>query len=81
MTGKGILEDIARMEIESEKIVNCYCMFTEEFSGEVHLSDEHQDHRWISKSNVRETDWHRDAAYIIPVIEHLEEYMEEKKNY
>lgn len=74
-------EDLVRMEVEAEKTVNCYCLFTDEFSGEVQLSDEHQDHLWISKSNVREVEWHRDAAYIIPVIEHLEEYLEKDKSY
>ncbi|QGA80293.1 NUDIX hydrolase [Candidatus Nanohalobium constans] len=70
------LENVVRMEIEADETVNCFVLYTDSFSGEVELSEEHQDYRWISRDEAREVDWHRDAGYIIPVVENLEYYLE-----
>ncbi|MFB6208594.1 MAG: NUDIX hydrolase [Candidatus Nanohaloarchaea archaeon] len=75
------LEDLVRLEIEHEQVLECFVMFCDEISGEIELSDEHQDFRWIEKGEARELDWHRDASYIIPVIEFLEDYRQSDKNY
>jgi 8-oxo-dGTP diphosphatase len=75
-------EDLVRIELEDgEDKVNCYVVFTEDFSGEVELSDEHQDSRWITREEALHLDWHRNAEYILPVIEYLEEYLEGERNY
>jgi 8-oxo-dGTP diphosphatase len=72
-------QDLVRLEIESgEETVECYVVYTEEFSGEVRLSDEHQEYRWISRNEATELEWHRDASYIIPVIRYLERYLKKK---
>jgi 8-oxo-dGTP diphosphatase len=75
-------EDLVRIEIEDkEEKVNCYVVFTDDFSGEVELSDEHQDSKWILRQEALDLDWHRNAEYILPVIEYLEEYREGERNY
>jgi 8-oxo-dGTP diphosphatase len=72
------VEDLIRLEIEDEKLINCYVMYTEEFSGEVNIDQEHQDFQWVSREDAIELDWHRDASYILPVIQNLEVYRDEK---
>lgn len=74
-------EDLVRLELEDDRIVNCYVLFTDTFSGEIQISDEHQDFRWIDREEALELDWHRNAAYILPVIEFLEEYRNNEKDY
>ena len=72
-------EDLVRLEIEdSNTLVNCFVLFTDEFTGQLSLSEEHQDFRWVDREEALELDWHRNAAYILPVIEYLDEYREEK---
>lgn len=74
-------EDLVRLEIEDDELINCYVLFADEFSGEIQLSEEHQDYRWVSKEEALELDWHRNAAYILPVIECLENYRDGSKDY
>ncbi len=71
-------EDLVRLEIEDDELINCYVVLTEDFSGTLELGEEHQEFRWIGEDEARELEWHRNAAYIIPVIQYLEEYREEK---
>lgn len=75
----GNLTDVVRTEIEepqSEKpVVNCWIVLTNDFSGEIELSEEHQNLRWVSGKEFMEIDWHRDAGYAIPAIYHLEKYV------
>lgn len=71
-------EDLVRIELESGgEAVDCYVLYTEAEGG-VELSDEHQDFRWVAPEEAEELEWHRDAAYILPVIEYLDEYREGK---
>lgn len=73
-------EDLVRLELDDgENIVDCYVLYTENFSGEIELSGEHKDFRWIRPEESGDLDWHRDASYIIPVIEYLEKYRGEKE--
>ncbi len=74
-------EDLVWLEIEDDELVNCYVMYAQDFSGKVELSEEHQEHRWIDPEEARELDWHRDSAYIIPVIEFLDKYRETENSY
>ena len=75
----GDMEDLVRLEIENKKTIECFVMLADDFSGQVELSEEHQDFKWIAREEALNLDWHRNAAYILPVIEYLEEYKEEKK--
>jgi 8-oxo-dGTP diphosphatase len=68
-------EDLVRLEIEDDELLNCYVLLSEDFSGTLELDEEHQDFRWIGKEEARELDWHRDAAYILPVIQYLDYYL------
>jgi 8-oxo-dGTP diphosphatase len=75
------LQDLVRLEIEDEQLVECFVLLTDSYSGEVEIDEEHQDYRWVSKDEALELEWHKNAAYIVPVIEYLEEYTESDKNY
>jgi 8-oxo-dGTP diphosphatase len=73
------LEDLVRLELEDEDtLVNCYVLYSDDYKGEIKLSEEHQSFRWADKNEALEMDWHRNSAYILPVIEYLEEYREDK---
>lgn len=73
------LRDVVRLEVEEfseeKPIVNCWILHTESFSGEIELSDEHQDYRWVAAEEFISMDWHRDAGYEIPVMKHVEKYL------
>lgn len=75
------VEDLVRLEIEDEKLVNCYVMYADGFSGDVSIDQEHQDFQWVSREEAIKLDWHRDASYIIPVIRYLEAYRDSEKDY
>lgn len=76
------LEDLVRIEIEDDREkVNCYVMFTQRFSGDLKLSEEHQEWKWINKNEALNLDWHRNAEYILPVIDYLDEYRNGERNY
>lgn len=73
------LENLVRLEIEdNQTLVNCYVLYTDSFSGNIKLSEEHQSYKWVDTEEALELDWHRNAAYIVPVIEYLDEYLDEK---
>ncbi|MBC5793302.1 MAG: NUDIX domain-containing protein [Nanohaloarchaea archaeon] len=73
------LKGFMRMEIEHINTVKCYILFTESFSGEVELSKEHTEFRWIEPKEFRGLEWHRDAGYGIAAIENLDLLL--RKNY
>lgn len=75
------LNDLVRLELEDDETVECLVMFTDSFNGELKLEDEHQEYKWIDREEALELEWHRNAAYIIPVIKYLEDYLESEKNY
>jgi len=74
------LVDVVSVEVGEFKPdkpdVNCWILYSDSFSGEVQLSDEHQDYKWVKTEDFKDMDWHRDAGYAIPAIEHLEEYLD-----
>ncbi|MFB6099860.1 MAG: NUDIX hydrolase [Candidatus Nanohalobium sp.] len=72
--------DLVRLEIEDDETVNCFVMFNNSFSGEIELEEEHQEYRWIDSKEALELNWHRNAAYILPVIEYLSDYLESEKD-
>ena len=75
------LKDVVRVEVESERTVNCFIIHSSGFEGEVELSEEHQDYRWVSPEEFRKMDWHRDAGYGLPPMVYLEEYLERNPGY
>ena len=81
LTLKNLL-DVVRVEVgefDSDKPdVNCWILYSESFSGEVRLSEEHQNYKWVSSEEFKNMDWHRDAGYAIPAMEFLDEYLEKK---
>jgi len=73
-------QEIVRTEVEepiSDKpVVNCWILYTDKYSGSIELSDEHQDFEWVSAEEFLTINWHRDAGYAIPVMKHLNEYLD-----
>jgi 8-oxo-dGTP diphosphatase len=64
-------------EIDNEKpVVDCWILFTKNFTGEIELSEEHGESRWVKAEEFLEMNWHRDAGYNIPSMKFLEDYLE-----
>lgn len=74
-------EDLVRIELENGEHINCFVVYTENFSGEVELSDEHSEYRWIKTGELTELDWHRNAEYNLPVLRYIHSYTEKSGNY
>ncbi len=69
------LHKVVRIEIDGDEHINCGIIHTRSFSGEVELSDEHQDYEWVRPEDFRIMDWHRDAGYALPAMRYLQEYL------
>jgi 8-oxo-dGTP pyrophosphatase MutT (NUDIX family) len=72
--------DVVRVEVdelrEEKETVNCWIMFTDEFSGEIELEErELEDYRWVDPDEFRDMDWHADAGYGLPPMVYLEKYL------
>jgi 8-oxo-dGTP diphosphatase len=74
-------EDLVRIELEDENHINCYVLHSSDFSGDVELSGEHEEYRWVRPENFSELEWHRDSAYILPPGRYSEKYLKEKRDY
>lgn len=74
-------EDLVRIELEDENHINCYVLHSSDFSGEIELSEEHEEFRWIRPENFSELEWHRDSAYVLPPGVYCEKYLENERNY
>lgn len=74
------LQEVIRVEVEEsgdeKPVVDCWILHTTSFSGEIEISDEHQDYRWVSGEEFLDMDWHRDAGYALPAMINLENYLE-----
>lgn len=69
-------KDVVRVEIEDDECVNCWIIYTGEFSGEAGISTDELDKlKWVKPEEYKELDWHADSGYGIPAIEKLEEYL------
>ena len=76
------VKDVVRIEVESDHLVSCYILFTEDWSGEPRLrEDKHSTYRWVTAEEFMELDWHSDAGYDIVPMKCLEEYLEKDKIY
>ncbi len=75
-------EDVVRIEVEDEKCVNCWIVFTETDSTAVELHErELSEYRWATSAEYREMNWHADAGYGLPAMVFLDEYLEKEKKY
>jgi 8-oxo-dGTP diphosphatase len=70
------LRDVVRVEVEAKNCVNCYIMYSKNFSGEVELSKEHSEYRWVTSEEFRNMDWHSDAGYGVPAMVYLRKYLD-----
>ena len=74
-------QDLVRIELEDENHINCYILHSSDFSGEIELSDEHEQFRWVRPENFSELEWHRDSAYVLPPGRYSEKYLEKERDY
>lgn len=74
-------EEMVRIELEDGNHINCYVMHSSSFSGEIELSEEHEDFRWVRPEEFSELEWHRDSSYILPPGRYSEEYLEQDTEY
>lgn len=75
------LEDLVRLELEDDRLIDCYMIYAEEFNGELEVGGDVSKARWISSDEIKEADWHMDSAYnIVPMI-YLEDYLETENDY
>jgi len=74
-------EDLVRIELENGEHINCFMLYTENFSGDIELSEEHSEYRWITSEEFTDLDWHRDSEYNLPVLRYIESYREKSSNY
>ena len=74
------LQDVVRVEVEEPRgrkpVVDCWILHTTSFSGEIELSEEHQEYRWVSGEEFLDMDWHRDAGYELSAMRYVEKYLE-----
>jgi len=70
---------LVRTEIEEFKekpIVNCFIVYTDDFTGSPEVSTrELDDLKWVEPSEYKALDWHADSGYSIPAIEKIEYYI------
>lgn len=74
-------EDLVRIELEDENHINCFVLHSSKFFGEVELSEEHEESRWVRPEEFSELEWHRDSAYILPPGLYCEKYLEDERDY
>lgn len=70
------LEKLVRVEIEKKEIVNCWILYTENYTNDIKLDKkELENYKWLSKEEFMDCDWHRDAGYALPSMYYLEDYL------
>jgi len=76
------LEDVVRIEVESDHLVSCYILFSDRWTGNPELrEDKHTKYKWVTGDEFMNLDWHSDAGYDIVPMKCLEEYLEKDKIY
>lgn len=75
------LQDVVRIEIEDDRTVNCYMIYAENFKGKPEPREEILETKWVTAGEFKDMDWHLNAGYNIPVMKHLEEYLEKENSY
>ncbi|MFB6181047.1 MAG: NUDIX hydrolase [Candidatus Nanohalobium sp.] len=75
------LQDVVRIELEDDRKVNCYMIHVESFDGKPEPREELTETRWVTAGEFKDMNWHLNAGYNIPVMKHLEEYLEKENNY
>lgn len=75
----GEFTDLVRVEIEDENgCANAYIMHTRVSGDASAASEEHDEYRWVSRSEYPELDFHYHSAYSVPAIGRLDSYLEEE---
>ena len=74
-------EDLVRIELEDEKTVNCYVLYSGSFKEEISLGEELSGYKWLKKEDLTSLEWHRDSAYNIPSVKYFEDYLSSERNY
>ncbi len=74
-------QDVLRIELESDELVDCYVLFTEKPGGYPETGGEVDDFRWVTVEEFQGMSWHRDSAYNIVPMKYLDDYLETENNY
>jgi len=70
--------DIVREEIEEENIVDVFIILigSDDWGGEIRLSEEHSNLKWVTPEEYLKLDWHKDAGYGYAPMKFLEKYLD-----
>lgn len=76
-------EDVVRIEVESDHLVNCYIIYFHEWSGEPEIQNENHfsELKWVTAEEFIGMDWHSNAGYDIVPMKDLDKYLDEDKIY
>jgi 8-oxo-dGTP pyrophosphatase MutT (NUDIX family) len=70
------LKELVRIEVEGFDHVDCWVLYSENFSGEIALeSEEISEFEWVTADEFYRMDWKIHAGYDIPVMKRLEEFL------
>lgn len=75
--------DIVREEIEEENTVDVFIVLLrpKDWDGDIGLSEEHSEYRWVDAEEYLGLDWHKDAGYGYSPMNFLKEYLKTDKSY
>ncbi|MDY6768954.1 MAG: NUDIX hydrolase [Candidatus Nanohaloarchaea archaeon] len=74
-------EDLLRLELEDDRIINCYILYADRFSGDEATGGDVSALRWVTAEQYRTMDWHIDAAYNLVPMMYVDEYRETESDY
>jgi 8-oxo-dGTP pyrophosphatase MutT (NUDIX family) len=69
------LEEVLRIRLEDGKTVDCSMVYAKNFSGDPSPGGDITELKWVKPEEFKRLDWHRDAGFNIPVLEHLNHYL------
>jgi len=75
------LEDVVRLELEDDRIIECYIVYAEKYSGNIETGGDVSKVKWVDEDDLTSINWHIDSSYNIVPMKFLEDYLEKDKNY
>jgi 8-oxo-dGTP pyrophosphatase MutT (NUDIX family) len=69
------LEEVLRIRLEEEQTVDCSMVYAKNFSGDPNPGGDITELKWVKPEEFKQLDWHRDAGFNIPVLEHMNHYL------
>jgi 8-oxo-dGTP pyrophosphatase MutT (NUDIX family) len=75
------LEDVVRLELEDDRIIDCYIIYAEKYSGNIETGGDISEVKWVAEDDLTSINWHIDSSYNVVPMKYLEDYLEKDKNY